>query len=134
MMGHPSRLLARFAILCAAFLIAFQTGRAHELQPTISDLRQDGDQIVMTFRMNAEALLSGINLDGLADTGDAADDGAYDTLRALSDEDIEARTPELLPTWNAVPMVRSGEERVPLSMKAVEVEPQSNCRASRFSQ
>ena len=78
---------------------------AHEVQPTIGDLTVSEGQLTLDLRLNVEAFLAQIDLDSVEDTDDAGNAGDYDALRALSAEDIIARTPDLLSGWNALPLV-----------------------------
>ncbi len=57
----------------------------------------------MDMRINLEALLSGIDLDEVADTNDAENASDYDSLRALPPQKIIARAPELLAQWTLCP-------------------------------
>lgn len=78
---------------------------AHEVQPTIGDLTVAQGQADLVLRINLEAFLAGIDLDTVADTNDATNAGDYDTLRALSGDAIAARAPDLLASWNALPLM-----------------------------
>ncbi len=58
------------------------------------------DEVQIEFRLNAEAILAGINLDGLEDTNAAPGAGEYDALRAMQgdalEQMIEARFDQML--------------------------------------
>ncbi|MDF1857084.1 HupE/UreJ family protein [Pseudooceanicola sp.] len=64
---------------------------AHEVQPAIADLTLDADLARLDLRLNAEALLAGIDLDGVSDTNATEGAADYDALRALPAPEIEAR-------------------------------------------
>ena len=59
--------------------------QAHEVTPAIANFEIEGQELVLDIRLNAEALLAGIDLDGLDDTNNAQKGaGDYDSLRALA--------------------------------------------------
>lgn len=60
---------------------------AHEVFPSILNLRADDGQIVMELDFSAEAIMAGIDLDGVEDTDAAENATDYDALRAL---DVQA--------------------------------------------
>lgn len=122
----PSARICVWIIGLLALLWSAPVTQAHEVQPTIADLQQDGERLVLSIRMNAEALLSGINLDGLSDTDDAIDNNKYEDLRALSDAVLSGRAYQLLPAWNDLPLVQTETAPLQLSIIGVEVEPQPN--------
>lgn len=95
--------------------------QGHELQPTVADLTVSEDRVDLILRTNLEALLSGIDLDEVEDTDNAENVQDYDALRALSSAEIAARAPDLLPGWNALPMLRVDGQAVPLQSASVEM-------------
>ncbi len=64
--------------------------QAHEVNPTIADISVENDVARLQFRLNAEAFLADIDLDGLVDTDGAETREAYDVLRAVSAADLSA--------------------------------------------
>lgn len=111
----------------------FATARAHEIQPTIVDFRTEGQEISLTMRLNAEALLSGINLDGLLDTDEAIENADYDALRDLPEAALASRIPGLLTVWNDLPLIMAGDTPVALRIEEVFVQPQPNIEVPRYS-
>ena len=77
------------------------SGRAHEVAPTIADFTVDDGTLSMVMRLNAEAFLAGIDLDGLGDTDDTDEGAAYDALRQLDAEGLEARFLPFAADWLA---------------------------------
>ena len=73
--------------------------RAHEVTPTVADFTVDGSELSMVFRLNAEAFLAGIDLDGLVDTDEAEGGGVYDDLRGLEPDSLEARFLPFAEAW-----------------------------------
>ncbi len=93
--------------------------RAHEVLPTIADLTVADGTADMSMRINLEAFLAGIDLDAVADTNEAENAGSYDSLRALSPDQIAGRVPELLARWNDLPLVRADGTPVRLDLVSV---------------
>lgn len=91
--GRLSSWLAALAIIfaCAGHLTA------HEIQPAVADLEFVGDRVGIRIEMALEAPLAGIDLDGLADTNEAGNADAYDRLRALPPEALDALLREAWP-------------------------------------
>ncbi|EDZ48045.1 conserved hypothetical protein [Rhodobacterales bacterium Y4I] len=78
-----------FALLFFWGAIAAATARAHEVTPAIADFTVADGRITLELRLNAEAFVAGINLDGLADTNQTAQAADYDELRALGPPELE---------------------------------------------
>ncbi|WP_439150112.1 HupE/UreJ family protein [Sulfitobacter sp.] len=120
----------------ALLLSSVVTGaaRAHEVVPTIADLTVAEGVADISLRINLEAQLSGIDLDVVEDTNDAENAGDYDSLRALSPDEIAARVPELLAAWNAAPLLRVDGEPVNLETVSVTVPEDVNAELPRISE
>lgn len=56
---------------------------AHEVVPAIANFTVQDGRLDLSLRLNAEAALAGLDLDGLADTNEADGVSDYDALRAL---------------------------------------------------
>nr|WP_235190179.1 HupE/UreJ family protein [Sulfitobacter mediterraneus] len=97
------------------------TARAHEVQPTIGDFSVADGQLELTLQINLEAFLAGIDLDELDDTNNAPNAADYDTWRGLSAAEVAERAPVLLPGWNALPLMMSGDQAVPLVTRDLQV-------------
>ncbi|MBQ0717912.1 MAG: HupE/UreJ family protein [Sulfitobacter litoralis] len=108
-----------YALVLSSGLTGF--AQAHEVLPTIGDLNSADGQVTLDMRINLEALLSGIDLDEVADTNDAENASNYDSLRALPPQKIIARAPELLAQWNALPILRGDGEPVALETVALTI-------------
>ena len=92
---------------------------AHEIVPTIADLTVSEGRAELNLRINLEAFLAGVDLDTVEDTNDAPEAQDYDSLRALSEEALGARAPELLNGWNALPVV--SVDGVPVALESVSI-------------
>ena len=71
---------------------------AHELRPAIGDLTVTSQGATLTLSLNVEALLAGIDLDGLENTDASDSSGRYDQLRGLPPEVLHARVAAFFPT------------------------------------
>jgi hypothetical protein len=97
-----------FFLLCKlTLLLVLSTlpARAHEVTPTIADLAISDGAATMMLQINLEAFLAGVDLNAFDDTNDAPQSQDYDSLRALSAQELSARAPELLEAWNALPVL-----------------------------
>lgn len=117
----PQKLL-RAALMSMVFVIASLglpvPAVAHEVAPTIADLSHADGRARLVLRMNAEAFVAGIDLDGLTDTDDSPANNDYDALRALPPDvfadRLRAALPQILPGIDlradgaAVPLTEAG--------------------------
>ena len=126
--------LALLMVLSSVLLWAPLTAEAHELQPTIGDLSVQEGVATLILKVNLEALLSGIDLDAIADTNNAANAQDYDALRTLSVDEIAARAPNLLIQWNALPLLKINGDGVPLSSAQITMPEGVDPELARISQ
>ena len=112
------------ALLLWAALV--RVAAAHEVFPSIANFTADDSVLSLEIATNAEAILAGIDLDGLQDT-DAAENAAdYDALRALSPEEISA---EIEASWPGIAeniTVTADGDPLTLDLTGVEVEDVEN--------
>ena len=94
---------------------------AHEVMPTIADLTVVEGRAQLELRLNLEAFLTGIDLDDVTDTDDAPQAAAYDALRAQPQEAVEAQLPDLLSSWNALPLLAGDQEAITLTLDGLEM-------------
>lgn len=83
--------------LCA--WIAAGSARAHEVTPTIADLRVEAGVLTLDLRLNAEAFVAGIDLDGLGNTNESGKSDSYDELRALPPDEFAPRLRAFAEDW-----------------------------------
>ncbi|MFD1342541.1 HupE/UreJ family protein [Litorisediminicola beolgyonensis] len=81
----------RFVLLCLAVLGWSAAAQAHEVRPAIADLEVTGGRLSLEVTLNAEALLVGADLEGVADTDALEASDEIDALRKLPPEDLAAR-------------------------------------------
>lgn len=124
-----SRLLGVFAII---FLCA-SPGRAHEVEPAVSDLEIFEDRVAIVIRMALEAPLAGVDLNGLADTNDAGNADIYDQKRALAPDALEAELRQAWPRIASQITLMAGEERLTPTLEAVSVPEVGNTELLRNS-
>lgn len=114
-------------------LAVITTARAHEVQPAIMDVTLDGERIEITVDWMVEAAVAGLDLEALADTNDAENADAYDSLRAL---EPGALTAEIEAAWPAIAgqiNLMAGETAVPLALDAVDVPEVADIEQARIS-
>jgi len=91
--GIPAK--SRGALAVAGFVMGVLTGGgaalAHEVSPSVADIKIQAGVLQMRLRINPEALIAGINLDVVSDTNEAVQANDYDVLRALPPEALNAR-------------------------------------------
>lgn len=77
----------RLSTVCAlvfAIVIAFTaTARAHEIRPAVADVSIGANELSMQIELTLEALVAGIDLQGLDNTDNAPEAERYDQLRAM---------------------------------------------------
>ncbi|MCM2561189.1 HupE/UreJ family protein [Lutimaribacter sp. EGI FJ00015] len=122
--------------LCLSMLLSLLAlpARAHEVQPTIADLETAGGTVTLSLRMNAEAFVAGLDLDGLEDTNAAENADDYDALRALSPDDMAQRLQDAWPQIGQGITLRAGQAPVPLILEDVQVEAPGYIELPRPSQ
>lgn len=104
---------------------------AHEIKPAIADATLSDDRLEMQITLNAEALVAGIDLEGLEDTNDAPEAEQYDVLRALPDAEFADRLRAAWDDLRAGVIVDANGERVLLDLDSVEVSPQADVELPR---
>lgn len=108
--------------------------RAHEVTPTIADLTVEGSVLVLDLRLNIEAFLAGINLDGMADTNTSDKSAQYDALRALGPSDLAPIVRDFAQGWAAqVRIVAGADIAVPLNVAVIDIPPVGDADLPRAS-
>ncbi len=104
--------------LCLVTFAAF----AHEVSPSIGDFSTGDGQLVLELRINLEAFVAGIDLDGVANTNETAQSGDYDSLRALAPEALQARLTAIWPDIRDGFSLRAGGAAVPVKLAGIKVD------------
>lgn len=111
--------LAGTLLLSTLALVTLESGgHAHEVTPTIADFRVEDGQIALDLRLNIEAFVAGINLDGMEDTNQADQANDYDSLRGLDQADLEPMVRQFAEEWLETVRVTAGG-RLQLSVSEV---------------
>jgi len=105
-------------VLC---LVTFAAS-AHEVSPSIGDFSTSDGQLGLELRINLEAFVAGIDLDGVADTNETAQSDDYDSLRALAPEALEARLTAIWPDIRNGFNLRAGGTALMLELTDVRVD------------
>ncbi|MEL6920269.1 MAG: HupE/UreJ family protein, partial [Pseudomonadota bacterium] len=113
-------------VTVAFALVQAALAHAHEVRPAIADVTVTPDTIDVRLSLNAEAILAGIDLDGLADIDEAGNAGDYDGLRQLSEDALRARLEVAWPDIDTAIRINSGGISVTLNLDTVEVVPEPN--------
>ncbi|KNG92949.1 HupE/UreJ family protein [Pseudaestuariivita atlantica] len=120
-------------LLAILMMVWAGAASAHEVRPAIGDLSVADGRMSLQLQMSAEALVAGVDLDGLADTNDSDRAEAYDAARALDPEALAARVREAFPAMQDKLIVTAGDAPVALTLDNVEVAPVGNVDLARDS-
>lgn len=82
------RLLSTALVL---WITTLSTANAHEVLPSIGDMRADDGVVTFEIRANLESFIAGIDLTETADTNESPQAATYDELRALAPDALAAR-------------------------------------------
>jgi len=117
-LAHRVTLLA---LLSSIALVWAAAASAHEVSPSIADIRAQDGMVELDIRLNLEAFIAGIDLEGLEDTNasDRSDD--YDRLRALGPDALAAEFNAYWPQMAVGITVLADGTRVPLRVASVTV-------------
>jgi len=95
---------------------------AHEVSPSIGDFSTRDGQFQLELRLNLEAILAGIDLDGVTDTDETEAAAGYDALRALSPFELEQKFQAVAPKIISGFHLRAGGQDVRLGLQDIRVE------------
>ncbi len=104
---------------------------AHEVRPAVADFTIGDGQLDITIRLNAEAILAGVNLSEVEDTNDSAQAADYDALRAMSDDGLQDAFQQAWPAFADGLTLRAGEITLTPLLRDVEVVPEDNIEVPR---
>ncbi|NRB18606.1 MAG: HupE/UreJ family protein [Rhodobacteraceae bacterium] len=129
-LGH--RLAGMLFLSTLAVVTLVSGGQAHEVTPTIADFRVEEGQITFDLRLNIEAFVAGINLDGMDDTNEAEQARDYDSLRGLDQAELEPMVRQFAEEWLETVRVTAGGP-LHLSLSAVIIPEVGNVELPRAS-
>nr|WP_318246031.1 HupE/UreJ family protein [Seohaeicola saemankumensis] len=102
------------------------------MTPTIADLQVTEGRLELRVRINIEAFVAGIDLDGMSDTNESEKSGAYDDLRALTPEELAPMVRTFAQDWLPKFRVEAGAS-VTLKLEALDIPPVGNAELPRAS-
>ena len=128
--------VAFLRVLSSAVIFWFttlSTAQAHEVIPSIGDMRVVDGEITFEIRANLESFVAGINLTETADTNESAQAETYDELRALPANELAARFNFFWPDMaEGITLTADGAPLVP-ELRDVTVGPVGDVDVVRFS-
>lgn len=115
------------------WITTLSTAQAHEVIPSIGDMRVVDGEVTFEIRANLESFVAGINLTETADTNESAQAATYDELRALSPDALAAQFEAFWPEMAENITLRADGEPIAPQLRDVTVEPTGNVDIVRFS-
>lgn len=112
-------------------LISASVAWAHEVRPAIGDLTAVGGQLELSLSLNAEALVAGVNLDGVTDTDETDSSAQVDALRALHPDEMADRLRVALADFVTALDLRAGDASLNAQIDKIEVAPVGNADLPR---
>lgn len=119
--------------ILAVFAITIKPALAHELQPSIVNLTITDDQVNGELEISLEPLISGMDLGSIDNTDDAPEAAQYDTLRALSSDELEAKFNEVWPELKSKFQINAGTNTLDVIMGDVSIPEIGDIELSRTS-
>ncbi len=129
--------VSRLRALSSALLVTFlglTSASAHEVIPTIADMRVDGDRIMFDLRANLESFVAGVDLSQTADTDLSAEAATYDSLRALDPDALAAQFTTFWPQMAAAITLRVDDATLTPELDSIMVPPVGNPELLRTSE
>ena len=83
--------------------------------------------------MTSEAMIAGIDLSQVTDTNASDRSATYDELRALDRDVLADKFSEIWPQFSQTIIVAQGNQRLPLTLDAVRVDPIGNTEIARYT-
>ena len=138
MTGFPS--LTAFAVLARVLfalilssLVAVTPARSHEVQPGVMDIEIEGDTLRVYVEWMIEAAVGGIDLDGIQDTNDAANEDDYLRLRALPPDEMAEAFRAAWPDLSRKMTFRAGDTALDPELAGITVPEVGNVEVARIS-
>jgi HupE / UreJ protein len=99
----------RLVAIMSSLWVFIGMAAAHEVTPTIGDLRVTDGLLQLELRLNVEAFLAGIDLDGLENTDEDDQSALYDELRAMGSAELSPKVRQYAIEWAGQIIVTAGE-------------------------
>ncbi|MGB1035485.1 MAG: HupE/UreJ family protein, partial [Primorskyibacter sp.] len=104
---------------------------AHEVRPAIGDLSVVDGTVTLDITLNAEAIVAGVDLEGVDDTNDTVQSREVDALRALTPEELANRIRALAPTFTGALGFQADGQAIMLQLTGVAVDEIGNIALPR---
>ncbi|KMK67158.1 HupE/UreJ family protein [Puniceibacterium sp. IMCC21224] len=108
-----------FVLVFTAILALTHAALAHEVRPAIGDLTVTDGQMRLTITLNAEAIVAGVNLDGVEDTNATASAEEVDALRVLEPDVLASQFRDGIDAFAAA--LKMTADGVPVDLSEVEI-------------
>lgn len=95
-------------LLSTLCMVRPQYAAAHEVMPTIGDLTVTNGLLTLDLRLNVEAFVAEINLDGIEDTNVSEQSDDYDRLRAMNEAELKPLVRAFADQWVKQIIVMAG--------------------------
>lgn len=116
-----SHKLAQWLVLSIiSVMFAAPAAQSHELNPTIADFSVTEGVLILDLRLNAEAFLADLDLDGLEDTNDASGAEGYDALQNRAGSDIATLFAAQADDFASGIVLKAGDAIVPWQFQSIE--------------
>jgi hypothetical protein len=119
--------------LLAVFALAIKPAISHELQPAIANFTISEKSVNATLELSLEPLISGMDLSALENTDDAPEAAQYDTLRALSPEDLQSKFNDIWPDIKSKFQLNSGTNPLDIIIDDIAIPEIGDIELSRTS-
>lgn len=119
---------------CVALICLAQVVVAHEVLPAIGDLTIENGGVVLDISLNAEAIVAGVDLEGVDDTNDTILSREVDALRLLQPEELSERIRVMAPFIVSVIEFYADGQIVPLQLTGINVPDVGDSAQPRESQ
>lgn len=113
-------MLCRFVVLSSLVVSFASAARSHEVTPTIGNLTVQGGRVELDLRLNIEAFLAGIDLDGLIDTNTSAKSERYDELRSMNQSQLKPLVDDFSGKWLKT-IGLNAPDRIDLSLESFQI-------------
>lgn len=128
-----AQLLRKSIMALVAWVCFAQVVAAHEVLPSIGDLTIEDGSVVLVITLNAEAIVAGVDLEGVEDTNDTILSREVDALRLLDPEEMAQRIRELTPFIVSVIEFYADGQIAPLQLTGIDVSEIGDVAQSRES-
>jgi len=124
------RLLSSAVLL---WITTLSVAQAHEVLPSIGDMRASDTEVTFEIRANLESFIAGIDLTETADTNESPQAATYDELRALSSDALAAQFEAFWPRMADGITLTAGEAALVPTLTNVSVGPVGDVEVVRSS-